>query len=159
MKITNEILERLRQAVEINGGAVTLSRKSGVDAANISRYLNGKVNSIGDDNWAKLAPYLRESSNMAVKREQTIINTPHLRECIKDAMMRKGIKTPADLTRLIGYDSVHTMERLLSGKLAWFPDILSLTLTSLGIDYGDAPLSSAEKQLLTPPENVVEDIR
>lgn len=152
MKITKEILERLRQAVENNGGAVMLSRKSGVDAANISRYLNGKVNSIGDDNWAKLAPFLRESSNLSTPHTATVSNTPQLRECIKDAMMRKGITTPADLTRCIGYDSVNTMERLLSGKLAWFPDILSLTLTHLEISYDEVPLSSFERELLTPSE-------
>ena len=152
MKITKEILEHLRQAVENNGGAVMLSRKSGVDAANISRYLNGKVNSIGDDNWAKLAPFLRESSSLSTPHTATVSNTPQLRECIKDAMMRKGITTPADLTRCIGYDSVNTMERLLSGKLAWFPDILSLTLTHLEISYDEVPLSSFERELLTPSE-------
>lgn len=152
MKITHEIIEKLREAVENNGGAVMLARKSGVDAANISRYLNGKVNSIGDDNWAKLAPYLRESSSISTTRAATISNTPELRECIKDAMMRKGITTPAELTRLIGYDSVSTMERLLSGKLAWFPDVLSLTLTHLDIGYDEVPVSNQEKTLLTPSD-------
>lgn len=152
MKITQEIIEKLREAVESNGGAVMLSRKSGVDAANISRYLNGKVNSIGDDNWAKLAPYLREYSNLSASRGATIVNTPELRECIKDAMMRKGITTPADLTRLVGYDSVSTMERLLAGKLAWFPDVLSLTLTHLDIDYDEVPVSGSERALLTPSD-------
>lgn len=148
MKITQEILERLREAVENNGGAVMLSRKSGVDAANISRYLNGKVLSIGDDNWAKLAPYLRE--NISVSRSETVANTPQLRECIKDAMMRKGITTSAELTRLIGYDSTGTMERLLSGKLEWFPDVLGLTLSSLDVKYEDAPLTPSERAMLAP---------
>ena len=148
MKITQEILKRLREAVENNGGAVMLSRKSGVDAANISRYLNGKVSSIGDDNWAKLAPYLRE--NISVSRSETVANTPQLRECIKDAMMRKGITTPSELTRLIGYDSTGTMERLLSGKLEWFPDVLGLTLSCLDIRYEDAPLTPAERAMLAP---------
>lgn len=152
MKITNEIIRRLREAVEANGGAVMLSRKSGVDAANISRYLNGKVNSIGDDNWAKLVPFLRDEESFPAARGVTVSNTPALRECIKDAMMSKGITTPAELTRHIGYDSVHTMERLLSGKLPWFPDVLSLTLTHLEIDYDTLPVSQAEKSLLTPPE-------
>ena len=58
MKVTQDLINRLREAVEKCGGAVDLARKSGVDAANISRYLNGKVNSISDDNWAKLAPFL-----------------------------------------------------------------------------------------------------
>ena len=152
MKITRDILERLRSAVENNGGAVSLARKSGVDAANISRYLNGKVSSIGDDNWAKLAPFIQCKLDSFGTRSATVSNTPELRECIKDAMMKKGITTPAELTRLIGYDSVNTMERLLSGKLSWFPDILSLTLTHLDINYSDIPLSPVERELLIPPD-------
>ena len=150
MKITKEIRERLREAAENNGGAVMLSRKSGVDAANISRYLNGKVLSIGDDNWTKLAPFLRECSNISSAHPETVKNTPQLRECIKDAMMRKGITSSTELTRLIGYDSTGTMERLLSGKLDWFPDVLSLTLNTLDIKYEDAPLSTRELALLIP---------
>lgn len=150
MKITPEIIDRLREAVENNGGAVILARKSGVDAANISRYLNGKVSSIGDENWAKLAPFLREYSNISAARPVTVKNTPQLRECIKDAMMKRGITSVSELTRHIGYDSSGTIERLLSGKLEWFPDVLSLTLTSLDIKYEDAPLSNAERSLLAP---------
>lgn len=152
MKITREIINRLREAVDSEGGAVTLARKSGVDAANISRYLNGKVSSIGDDNWGKLLPFLRKESEIGVSGRATVANTPELRECIKDAMMKRGITTAAELTRLIGYDSIHTIDRLLSGKLQWFPDVLSTTLAYLEIDCENAPLSPTERSLLTPPE-------
>lgn len=150
MKITQEIIRLLREAVETNGGAITLARKSGVDAANISRYLNGKVSSIGDDNWIKLAPFLRDRSNISASRSSTIQNTPQLRECIKDAMMKKNITTASELTRHINYDSTSTMEKLLSGRLEWFPDVLSLTLTLLDINYEDAPVTPAERALLAP---------
>ena len=151
MKVTQDLINRLREAVEKCGGAVDLARKSGVDAANISRYLNGKVNSISDDNWAKLAPFLMgNASGGAPRSAASIANTPELRECIKDAMMKKGLTSPAELTRYIGYDSVSTIERLLSGQLAWFPDVLGLTLAQLGIEYTAAPLSNLERELLPP---------
>ncbi len=85
------------------------------------------------------------------KAPDTILNTPELRLCIKDAMMEKGLTSAADLTHHIGYDSVHTIERLLSGKLNWFPDVLSSVLESLGIAHDDAPISPAERLLLLPP--------
>ena len=43
MKITYEILAALRDAVERAGGAGELARRCGVNPANLSRYLNGKV--------------------------------------------------------------------------------------------------------------------
>lgn len=152
MKITPDLIKRLREAVEKCGGAVGLARKSGVDAANISRYLNGKVNSISDDNWAKLSLYLQDKSSGRDGRgnNSSIANTPRLRECIKDGMMKHGLTTAAELTRYIGYDSVSTVERLLSGQLDWFPDVLGLTLSQLGIEYSAAPLSNLEREQLPP---------
>ena len=151
MKITQDLIKRLREAVEKCGGAIDLARKSGVDAANISRYLNGRVGSISDDNWAKLSPFLaEEKASVPLRSSASIANTPQLRERIKDAMMKRGLTTPAELTRYIGYDSASTVERLLSGQLSWFPDVLGLTLSQLGIDYADAPLSNLERELLPP---------
>lgn len=151
MKITPDLIKRLREAVDKCGGAVDLARKSGIDAANISRYLNGKVSSISDDNWAKLEPYLLEKSSGKNGRcSAAIANTPELRECIKDGMMKNGLTSAAELTRYIGYDSTSTIERLLSGQLNWFPDVLGLTLSQLGIDYANAPLSNLERELLPP---------
>lgn len=69
----------------------------------------------------------------------TIRNTPELRECIKDAMLREGVRDASELNRRIGYDSSHSLERLLNGKLPWFPDVLSAVLDGLNIKQDDAP--------------------
>lgn len=58
MKITKEILSGLNCAVRHCGSAGAFARRTGVDAANVSRYLNGKVKSVSDDNWAKMLPLL-----------------------------------------------------------------------------------------------------
>ena len=71
----------------------------------------------------------------------TIRNTPELRECIKDAMLREGVRNASELNRRIGYDSVNSLERLLAGKLNWFPDVLSAVLDGLNIKHDDAALS------------------
>lgn len=84
------------------------------------------------------------------KTADTIRNTPELRECIKDAMLRRGITDAADLKRLIGYDSLRTLERLLAGKLNWFPDVLSAVLAALEIDHDSVPISPSERMLLLP---------
>lgn len=80
----------------------------------------------------------------------TIRNTPELRECIKDAMLREGVRDASELNRRAGYDSSHSLERLLAGKLNWFPDVLSAVLDALNIKHDDAPLSPAERGMLAP---------
>ena len=80
----------------------------------------------------------------------TIRNTPELRECIKDAMLKEGVRDASELNRRIGYDSTNSLERLLAGKLNWFPDVLSAVLDGLNIKHDDAPLSPAERGLLAP---------
>ncbi|WP_176013247.1 helix-turn-helix transcriptional regulator [Victivallis sp. Marseille-Q1083] len=80
----------------------------------------------------------------------TIRNTPELREFIKDAMMARGILSAQELKRQIGYDSTHSIERLLSGKLNWFPDVLSAVFDGLGLHQDNAPISPAERELLAP---------
>jgi|GEM_PF-3753166 len=80
----------------------------------------------------------------------TIRNTPELRECIKDAMLREGVRDASELNRRIGYDSSHSLERLLNGKLPWFPDVLSAVLDGLNIKQDDAPISPTERGLLAP---------
>ncbi len=84
------------------------------------------------------------------KVPDTIQNTPELLLCIKDAMMRQGLTSAADLNRYIGYDSAHSLERLLSGKLNWFPDVLSCVFDHLGINHDDAPITATERELLAP---------
>lgn len=80
----------------------------------------------------------------------TIRNTPELRECIKDAMLREGVRDASELNRRIGYDSANSIERLLAGKLNWFPDVLSAVLDGLNIKHDDAPMTPAERGLLAP---------
>ena len=132
MKLTPEVLETLRRAIDAAGGAGAFARKCHIDAANISRYLNGKVRSVSDDNWNKLAPFVSPAA--APEKSDagaTIANTPELRECIKDAMMNRGLRSADDLRRCIGYDSTRSIERLLSGKLNFFPDVLSAIFDAL----------------------------
>ena len=151
MKLTPEVLESLRRAIDAAGGAGAFARKCRVDAANISRYLNGKVRSVGDDNWNKLEPFLSPARAPEKPDDaSTIANTPELRECIKDAMMDRGLRSADDLRRCIGYDSTRSIERLLSGKLNFFPDVLSAIFDALEIDPDDAPLEPAERELLAP---------
>ena len=151
MKLTPEVLDTLRRAISAAGGAGAFARKCHVDAANISRYLNGKVRSVSDDNWNKLKPFLAPAGTPEKPDGgATVANTPELRECIKDAMMNRGMRSADDLRRCIGYDSTRSIERLLSGKLNFFPDVLSAIFDALEIDPDDAPLGPAERGLLAP---------
>lgn len=151
MKITEKIQSDLRQAAERCGGAGEFARKCGIDAANISRYLSGKVKSISDANWEKLSPYLPGAAELP-ESPDTIRNTLQLREFIKDGMLRKNITSAGALNQAIGYDSVHTISRLLSGELNFFPDLLGLVFNSLDLDVSLSPLNRRERDLLMPPE-------
>ena len=148
MKITDDLRDQIRLAVERTGGAGEFARRCGIDAANISRYLSGRVQSISDANWDKLARQLDLKTPAAAA--ETITNTPELREFIKDGMMKFGFTTPGELTRHSGYDSVNTVSRLLAGELNWFPDMLSLIFNSLELDPADAPLKASEREMLLP---------
>ena len=152
MKIDGKLRSALRQAVEAAGGVCEFARRCRVDAANISRYLNGKVGAISDDNWGKLAPYLTDADT-GNRRDGVIRNTPELRDAVRRAMRDQQIADAAMLNRRIGYDLVHTLERLLTGELKyWFPEVLSAVLTQLGVDYNGLSLNAAEKGLLMPQE-------
>ncbi len=152
MKIDEKIIRELKRAVAASGGASRFADACGIDAANISRYLNGKVHSISDDNWQKLRPHLAVSEAVSARTDGVIANTAELREFIKDAMMRNGLTSAAELTRRIGYDQPDTISRLLAGKLDWFPEVLSQVFATLGIDYDAAPLTRTERELLLPRE-------
>ncbi|MBR2372993.1 MAG: helix-turn-helix domain-containing protein [Lentisphaeria bacterium] len=54
MKLNIGLVHALAKAAERLGSAAELGKKSGIDPASISRYLNGKVRSLSDDNWNKL---------------------------------------------------------------------------------------------------------
>ena len=104
---------------------------------------------IAGDKFA--ADVLEEETSVSLPQApDTIRNTPELRECIKDAMLREGVRDASELNRAIGYDSVHSIERLLSGKLNWFPDVLSAVFEALKINHDDAPISPAERMMLLP---------
>ena len=148
MQITETLREQIRKAVDRAGGAGEFARRCGINAANISRYLSGKISSISDANWEKLSRQL--ALQIPAPATDTIRNTPALREFIKDGMMQNSITTPAELTRLAGYDSVHTVSRLLAGELNWFPDVLSLMFSALNLEPEKAPISSAELDMLLP---------
>lgn len=102
------------------------------------------------DKFAEAVISTQEPHIAPAPAPDTIRNTPELRECIKDAMLREGVRDAAELNRLIGYDSAHTLERLLAGKLNWFPDVLSAVLEALHIDHDDVPVTTAERMLLLP---------
>lgn len=150
MRITPEIIQKLRTAIDVAGGAAKFSRMCGIDAANISRYLSGRVRSVSDDNWAKLEGFLPAASSAERHVDTAIANTPELRECIKDAMLRQGLRSADDLRRIIGYDSNRSIERLLSGKLNFFPEVLSAIFDALDINSDDAPMAPGERELLAP---------
>ena len=162
MKITREIINALKAVVDEMGNPAQVARKTGVSPSNLSRYMNGETRSISDDNWDKLKEYITPHlDNIEVipadikappfpSTPDTIRNTPELRECIKDAMLREGVRDASELNRRAGYDSSHSLERLLAGKLNWFPDVLSAVLDALNIKHDDAPLSPAERGMLAP---------
>ena len=172
MQINKDILRSLHLAVEKAGGAIGLSRQSGVNAANISRYLNGKVRAINDQNWEKLAPFLgictyqyydpssanrgREAAAVFGHQGTAVRNTAELREFIKDAMLKKGVRDAAGLCRFIGYHSADTISRLLAGELNWFPDVLVAVFDALDLDPLNAPVSPRERELL-PPSGIYRD--
>ena len=152
MIITPEIRKCLSEAVARAGGVCEFSKRCHVDAGNISRYLNGRVASISDRNWERLKNHL-QSDEKPSRREGVIRNTGLLREAVFRAMAQMGISSAAELNRLTGYDSVHTLERLLAGELDyWFGDLLSCVIAKLALPVDELMLSETEKQLLWSPE-------
>jgi len=60
MKITDEMIEALRDATCGRGLAAELARKSGVAKESISRYLSGKCRDMELETWEKLCPHIRK---------------------------------------------------------------------------------------------------
>lgn len=81
-----------------------------------------------------------------------LIRSATRRSCgsAQGAMLREGVRDASELNRRIGYDSSHSLERLLAGKLNWFPDVLSAVLDELKIKQDDAPISPLERSMLAP---------
>lgn len=167
--LTKEIVEATQKAVKAAGTQKEFERKTHVPQSSISLIIGIKDNydekQITDSTYLKLEPHLKpflptgyspfhdiseqEEHTPPVTRN-TIRNTPELRECIKDAMLEQGIRGASELCKQIGYDTPGTLERLLSGKINWFPDMLSAVLDNLKINHDDAPMSPAERGLLQP---------
>ncbi|MBQ9803627.1 MAG: LexA family transcriptional regulator [Lentisphaeria bacterium] len=148
MRIDDKILHALKMAVATAGGAKELASRCGVSASNISRYLSGKVRSITDDCWEKLLPVLELPS--PGEAAGTINNTSKLRAFLQQEMSRCGVTSGSQLCRMAGYDSPHTMNRLLAGEINWFPDMLSAVLDALECDRERLPLEPADLELLSP---------
>ena len=148
MRIDDHILRALRKAVDEAGDAKIFAARCRVSASNISRYLSGKVRSITDECWEKLQIHLDLDSTPHAAG--TIANTPELRKFILDAMEKCGMENSDQLRRAIGYDSPHTIRRLLEGELNWSPDVLSAVFDTLNCDASASPLSPTEKAMLAP---------
>ena len=146
MRIDNRILRALKDAVAEAGDAKEFAAKCRVSASNISRYLSGKVKSVSDECWERMAPFLTPAP--ARHAAGTIGNTPELRAFIRQAMERCGMTTPLQLCRAIGYGHVETFRRLFDGELNWFPDVLSAVFGVLECDPESSPLSKEERSLL-----------
>ena len=154
-----EYLNVLRKHMERkNLTQAELAEKLGVSQGTLTHWFKGS-NGIYMKNRRKIeyvcADTIKEMADMAKSEEDnapvapgTIRNTPELRECIKDAMMKHGLKNATELCRFIKYDSPHTIERLLSGTLNFFPDMLSAIFAALEIDENKAPVSNSERMLL-----------
>jgi SOS-response transcriptional repressor LexA len=147
MRITENILAALRQAVINSGDAKEFAAKTGISASNISRYLSGKVKSVTDECWEKLEPALDLTPPTG---RDTVANTPELRKFIRNGMDKMNMKTPEQLRRAIGYTSSRSLQRIFDGELNWFPDVLSAVFDILELDPDSSPLSKEELSLLAP---------
>lgn len=106
MKLDPLLLNAIVRAAERSGGAGKLGKKAGIDPASISRYLNGKVKSLSDENWNKLEKVLKEKGvvqecgcqvvmewNEVEKTPELIMHTAQLEVAlrVKGAHMEPGI--------------------------------------------------------------------
>ncbi|MBO5667969.1 MAG: LexA family transcriptional regulator [Lentisphaeria bacterium] len=148
MRLNETILHALQQAVIRAGGAKKLAARCQISESNISRYLNGKVLWITDECWEKLSAVLELPQ--PPRTSGTIANTPELRAFVTDAMQKAGIDNVDQLRRAIGYDSSRSLRRIFDGELNWFPDVLSAVFDILNCDPDLAPVTPAEKLLLSP---------
>ena len=55
MKINKNILNAIKEAINVVGSAAEFSRIAQVDKSLISHYLSGEVRNISDDSWKKSA--------------------------------------------------------------------------------------------------------
>lgn len=146
------------------------SEKSGISISSLGAWLRGfrhpkleNIRKIAECLQCRISdissydnPLLEEQvesirrGNVIPPAPNIIRNSAELRECIKDAMMAHGITETAELSRLIGYNSQKWLERMLAGKLNWFPDILAAVSDVLEIKHDDLPITPYERYMLAP---------
>lgn len=59
MKLDFTLRRAIAQAAERFGGAGKFGKKTGIDPGTVSRYINGKINSVSDASWSKLEKILK----------------------------------------------------------------------------------------------------
>jgi Cro/C1-type helix-turn-helix DNA-binding protein len=72
MKLTKEIKNAIRIAIENQGTAVELARLTGIKQQNFSRYMSGEVKSITLETWQKLEPYIKVINKVEQMKNETI---------------------------------------------------------------------------------------
>lgn len=58
MKINDNILNAIKESINVVGSAAEFSKIAKVNKSLISRYLSGKVKNISDDSWGKIRPLI-----------------------------------------------------------------------------------------------------
>ncbi|MBR7107302.1 MAG: hypothetical protein IKC89_02680 [Lentisphaeria bacterium] len=152
MRIDDSLRAKLVSAVEKAGGAREFSLKCGVNAANISRYLNRKISSINDDNWEKLAPFLEEAPPVRPdggNNEGFISSTPELSEFILARMKSCGIASVEELRVKINCSSYQQLRWQISGRLNWFADTLGQVIEVLDIEPDTLPVTPRERRIIS----------
>jgi len=149
VKIDDALRIRLAEVVGQNGGVKKFAACSGVDAANISRYLRGISRSIKDDNWEKLVPFLENSCKKisAGRGTSFIVSSCELTEFITGRMKLARISNVEKLCQRMNFDSYETLRRHISGNLNWPVETLSRVFEVLSVAIEETPLSEAERQL------------
>ena len=150
MRIDDVLLAKLAVAVEKFGGAREFSQRSGINAANISRYLSGKISSVSDRNWEKLAPWLEESwpGQENFSETEVVRASAELSEFLRTRMKFCGINDVETLRRRINHSCYELLRLQICGKLNWFSHTLATVLDALDITTEQTPLSPAERRIV-----------
>lgn len=98
MKLDSTLRRAIAQAAERFDGAGKLGKKAGIDPGTVSRYINGKINSISDENWSKLEKVLKEKeivqeySNHLVLEQHEVEKDPRSVLCSERSEIALRIK-------------------------------------------------------------------
>ena len=157
MKIDDALRIRLADVVGQNGGVKKFAACSGVDAANISRYLRGVSRSIKDDNWEKLLPFLENGDKKisAGMRDRFIASGSELTAFISGQMKLARISSVEKLCQRMNFNSYETLRRHISGNLNWPVDTLSRVFEVLSVTPEEAPLTEAERKLFRSADDSI----